>query len=174
MRPFWCPHVTKCSYIYAQSHQPVFLQFSAGNQLGQVSWSQLNTTQIPMDIRQMFFVFHLPAFPAILNDYTYAFILLSTRIATLENTLSKPIYMHPMPPGLCFYPLMLDILLGLSQKRWELMENMSIDCQQLLVMSCKYKLNFKCACLRLICDLILETYHLHTSEIIRISKFAEL
>ena len=73
----------------------------------------------------MFLGFHLSAFLAILNNYTYALILLPTRIATLENTFSKPIYMHPMPPGLCFYPLMLDILLGVFHKS----ENLWKICQ---------------------------------------------
>ena len=51
-RPFSAPHVTKCSYIDAQSYQPVLWWFPASCLPGQASWSHLQTTQARIDARQ--------------------------------------------------------------------------------------------------------------------------
>ena len=51
-RMFLALHITKCSYINAQSHQPGLWQFPVGCLLGQVSWSHLKATRAPMDVRQ--------------------------------------------------------------------------------------------------------------------------
>ena len=51
IRVFWGPHVTKCIYINAQSHQSVLWWFPASC-LGQVKWSHLKITRAPVDVRQ--------------------------------------------------------------------------------------------------------------------------
>ena len=51
-RLFSAPHISKCSYIDAQSHQPVLWWFLAGCLPGWASWSHLQTTWASVDARQ--------------------------------------------------------------------------------------------------------------------------
>ena len=51
-RLFLVSHITKCSYIDTQSHQPALWWFPAGCLPGWASWSHLQTTRAPVDARQ--------------------------------------------------------------------------------------------------------------------------